>query len=67
MSPDSAGPIRERRSLGGPPVPCVWAGCPLAKGCDRAASKGGLAVACPVLGYKRVALTKPVRVRKAKA
>ncbi|MGK7870976.1 hypothetical protein [Falsiroseomonas sp. E2-1-a20] len=48
------------------PIPCTRAGCPLVAGCDRAASKGGLAVKCPVLGGTRVALAPFVPVRRGK-
>lgn len=67
MSPEPAGPIRERKVVGGPAHNCRMAKCPLMTGCDRAASKGGLAVGCPVLGHTRIALAKPVPVRRAKA
>jgi hypothetical protein len=38
--------------------------CPLATGCDRASSRNGRAVTCPVLGDRRVALAPFVPVRR---
>ncbi len=64
MSPDAWRPVPPDPYGHLRPVPCEQARCPIVRGCDRATSKGFLAVACPVLGDRRVALKPFLAVKR---